>query len=89
MKTATVRNFHVPLPEPMYQRLKRAADIQHRPATQVVKQAIEYWLDEQERLALHEEIGRYAATAAGGNDDLDESLEKAALECLEDTECGR
>jgi predicted DNA-binding protein len=86
MKTAitTSHNFHVPLPEPVYQRLKSVAKQQHKPATQLAKQALEYWLDEQERLTLHEEIASYAATMAGTDEDLDESLEAASLAHLND-----
>jgi predicted DNA-binding protein len=86
MKTAinTSHNFHIPLPEPVYQRLKSVAKKQHKPATQLAKQALEYWLDEQERRALHEEIASYAATVAGTADDLDEFLEAASLEHLND-----
>ena len=54
----------------------------NNPATQLVKQAVEYWLAEQERLALHEEIAAYAAKHAGTVADLDEDLERAAVELL-------
>jgi predicted DNA-binding protein len=88
MKTATKssHNFHIPLPEPVYQRLKSEAQKRRKPATQLAKQALEYWLDEQEKLALHEEIATYAAAVAGTADDLDEALETASLENLEATE---
>jgi predicted DNA-binding protein len=82
MTKAIAHNFHVPLPDSTYQRLKVAAKRQKRPATQVVKQAIDYWLDEQERLILHEQIAEYATHTAGSADDLDETLETAALENL-------
>ena len=88
MKTATSRNFHIPLPEQLYLRLKEAANRQRRPATQLAKQAVEYWLLEQERLALHEEISEYAAQVAGTEADLDETLESAGLEHLADGEKG-
>ena len=89
MKTSPTHNFHVPLPEQLYARLRDLARRQRRPATQLAKQAVEYWLEEQEKLALHEEIARYAAQAAGTGDDLDEQLEAASLEHLKDTERGR
>lgn len=82
MNTATAHNFHVPLPVGVYRRLRSEAERQHKPATQLVKQVVEYWLDEQEKLALHEEIARYAAEVAGTADDLDEQLEAAAVEHL-------
>jgi predicted DNA-binding protein len=86
MKTATAHNFHVPLPSEIYSRLRSEAERQHKPATQLVKQAVEYWLEQQEKLALHEEIACYAAQNADTADDLDEGLETAALEHLRDTE---
>jgi predicted DNA-binding protein len=82
MKTSTAHNFHVPLPAGVYSRLRSEAERQHKPATQLVKQVVEYWLEEQEKLVLHEEIARYAAEAAGTSDDLDELLEAATLEHL-------
>lgn len=86
MKTATSHNFHVPLPNDVYSRLRSEAERQRKPATQLVKQAVEYWLEQQEKMMLHEEITRYAAENAGTADDLDGTLETAALEHLRDTE---
>jgi predicted DNA-binding protein len=85
MKTAAAHNFHVPLPAALYSRLRVEAERQHKPATQLVKQVVEYWLEEQEKLALHEEIARYAAEMAGTSDDLDEQLEFAGVEHLKDS----
>lgn len=80
MKTTTASNFHLPLPTRLYDRLRAAAaEQQHRPATQLAKQAIETWLEEQERMTLHEEIANYAAQAAGSSEDLDEQLEATSL----------
>lgn len=86
MKTAAAHNFHVPLPAVVYSRLRSEAERQHKPATQLVKQAVEQWLEEQEKLALHEEIARYAAETAGTSDDLDEQLEAAGVEHLNTSE---
>ena len=80
VKTVTAHNFHVPLPTDVYSRLRSEAERQHKPATQLVKQAVEYWLEEQEKLALHEEITRYAAETAGTCDDLDEQLEAVSVD---------
>ena len=73
----------------MHDRLRAAAEQQHRPATQLARQAIETWLEEQERLTLHEEIANYASQAAGSSEDLDEQLEATGLEHLNDAEPGR
>jgi hypothetical protein len=86
MKTATSHNFHVPLPKDVYSRLRSEAERQRKPATQLVKQAVEYWLDQQGKLMLHEEIARYAAESAGTADDLDETLASSAFEHMRDTE---
>lgn len=86
MKTATAHNFHLPLPAGIYDRLRSEAARQRKPATQLVKQAVEYWLEEQEKQALHEEIARYAAEVAGTGDDLDETMEAASLEHLHNSE---
>jgi predicted DNA-binding protein len=86
MKTVTVHNFHVPLPSDVYSRLRSEAERQHKPATQLVKQAVEYWLEEQEKLALHEEIARFAAETAGTCDDLDEQMEAVAVEGMNNSE---
>jgi len=86
IKTATSHNFHVPLPTDVYSRLRSEAERQRKPATQLVKQAVEYWLEQQGKLVLHEEIARYAAQNAGSADDLDESLEAASLAHLRETE---
>ncbi len=86
MKTVTAHNFHVPLPSGVYSRLRTEAERQHKPATQLVKQAVEYWLEEQEKHALHEEIACYASEMAGTSDDLDEQLEGAGMEQLINSE---
>src|SRR2546425_10165159 len=75
-----VRNFHLPLPEPTYRRLRDAARRANQPATVVARYAIESWLGQQRKAALHEAIAAYAAEVAGSLDDLDPDLEAASLE---------
>lgn len=82
MKTVTAHNFHLPLSAVVYNRLRSVAGLQNKPATQLVKLAVEYRLEEQKKLALHKDITRYAAKIAGSSDDLDEQLEVAGLEHL-------
>lgn len=86
MKAAAIHNFHIPLPNQLYTRLREVAKRQNRPATQMAKQAVEYWLEEQEKLALHEEIASYATHAAGSSEDLDIQLEEASLKHLDNME---
>ena len=80
MKRTASRNFHVPLPAKTYDRLRDEAERRRRPATQLAREAVESWLAEQERLALHQEIAAYAAGHAGTIEDLDEDLADAAQE---------
>ena len=83
MKQAARHNFHVPLTTPVYQRLRTLAQNRCVPATQLVAQALEDWLERQEKLALHEEIARYAAGQAGTDEDLDPQLEAAGIESMD------
>jgi hypothetical protein len=85
MKTATkgaIRNFHLPLPQRVYEALRAEAAALHQPATAVAREAIEAWLRERKRAAVREDIATYALKHAGTAADLDPSLESAALELL-------
>ncbi len=89
MKHATkddIRNFHLPLPDPLYGRLRKEAERLNRPATALAREAIESWLRQRHREALREAISDYAARHAGSNIDLDEGLEAASVEHLLDEE---
>ena len=80
-----VRNFHLPLPEPTYRRLRDAAARTRQPATTLARHAIEAWLRQHRRSMLREEIARYAADTAGTRDDLDDALETASLDLWRST----
>ena len=75
-----VRNFHLPLPEPTYRRLRDAARQAKQPATALARSAIESWLRQERKAMLHEAIATYAARMAGTRADLDPELEIASLE---------
>jgi hypothetical protein len=79
-----VRNFHLPLPEPLYRRLREAAERTNQPATTLARHAIERWLREHRRTLVREAVARYAAEAVGTGEDLDEALEAASLETWKD-----
>jgi predicted DNA-binding protein len=79
------RNFHVPLPAETYDALREQADSRGIPATSLVREAVEGWLDDQRRMRLAEEIAAYASALAGSTADLDPDLEKAAVESLRTT----
>jgi predicted DNA-binding protein len=76
------KNFHVPLPEELYERLRREAERSGRPATELARTAIRRMLQRRERAALHDAIARYATERAGSASDLDRDLEAAGVEHL-------
>jgi hypothetical protein len=86
MKDAKSRNFHLPLSEGLYDRLRDEAQKRGRPATAVARQALEAWLAQQHRMELHESIAAYARQEAGGPADLDPELEESGLESLREDE---
>ncbi len=77
-----LRNFHLPLPEHVYQTLREEAAAMKQPATVIARQAIESWLRERKKAALREAIATYAAEQAGTSADLDRALEEGGLEML-------
>jgi hypothetical protein len=85
MSTATkgtIKNFHVPLPQRVYDALREEAASLRQPATVVAREAIEAWLRERKRAGVREAIATYAVRHAGTAADLDLSLARASLELL-------
>ena len=82
MKDARSRNFHLPLSEGLYDRLRQEAQRRGRPATAIAREALDVWLAEQRRMELHESIAEYARREAGSSADLDRELEESGLESL-------
>ncbi len=79
-----LRNFHLPLPDPLYEKLRREAERLNRPATALAREAIESWLRQRHKLEMYEAISNYAARQAGSDVDLDEELESASVNHLLD-----
>jgi predicted DNA-binding protein len=77
-----MKNFHVPLPDETYDRLRIASEHSKVPATALAREAIEFWLGQQLRKARHDAIAAFAAEAAGTALDLDDELEAAGIEHL-------
>lgn len=77
-----MKNFHLPLSEGTYEELHRQSTREGRPATIVAREAIERWLEERRKSELHEAIAEYAAERKGSADDLDQDLERAAIDRL-------
>lgn len=88
MTSRAVHNFHVPLQEDLYEELRAQAKRLMRPATELVRQALEQWLEQQRKAALIEAIAAYAAEYAGTAMDLDPELEAAGIENLLQEEAG-
>ena len=77
-----MKNFHIPLPEETYSRLREAAERAQVPATTLAREAIDLWLREQTRKARGEALRAYAIEMAGTELDLDRELEAAGVEHL-------
>jgi hypothetical protein len=77
-----MKNFHLPLPEQTYHRLRAEAQRAQVPATLLARDAIDAWLRELSRRTRHEAIAAYAAEMAGTALDLDPDLESAGIEHL-------
>jgi predicted transcriptional regulator len=70
------------LPGALHDRLRAVATRSKRPTTSLAREAIEAWVEERERQAVHEAITTYATEMAGTAANLDEDLEQAAIEHL-------
>jgi hypothetical protein len=79
---SAMKNFHVPLPDATYNRLRDAAERSGIPATTLAREAIDLWLRQQQRKVRHEAIAAFAAEFAGTSLDLDRDLEAAGVEHL-------
>ncbi len=74
-----MKNFHLPLPRQTYVRLRAEAERIQVPPTELAREAIDLWLDQQTRLARNAAIGSYASEMAGADFDLDPALESAGI----------
>lgn len=83
MNPAT-KNFHVPLPEGLYDELRSAAKEADQPATKFAQELMRVGLDEWRRTRLRAQIAAYAREVAGTVDDLDPELERAGIKAMGD-----
>ncbi|MBI5087288.1 MAG: hypothetical protein HZB13_22140 [Acidobacteria bacterium] len=83
-----MKNFHLPLPEQTYSRLRAEAERAQVPATTLAREALDWWLRQQFRRARRDAIAAYAKDMAGSALDLDPSLEAAGIEHLVKTAKG-
>ena len=75
-------NFHLPLPNPLYEKLREEAKRTKQPATTIARKAIEDWLKLKKKEQLYDELVMYAENYGGTEYDLDENLEKITIEHL-------
>jgi predicted transcriptional regulator len=78
--TDAIHNFHLPLPDSLYEELKEEAKKRKRPATVVARGAIAAWLRSVRRSEVSEAIAAYATRYAGTDADLDEAFEATGIE---------
>ncbi len=81
-----MKNFHLPLPDEIYDQLKLEAHRSRKPATSMARQAIQTWLAARKKLARKQAIAAYAAEMGGTEFDLDRELENATVEFLLESE---
>lgn len=81
-----MKNFHLPLPDEVYDDLKTEAERSQMPATSMARQAIQAWLMARKKIARNRAIKAYAVKMAGTEFDLDRALERATLEVLQEGE---
>jgi predicted DNA-binding protein len=67
----------------LYDRVRDISRESGRPATTMVREAIEEWVVRTEKMRIRDEIAAYAAAEAGGEHDLDPDLEQASAEEFE------
>lgn len=78
----TTRKIDVHLDERLYQRLRAESERTGRPATRIAREAIDRYLEDARKTAVHQAIASYAVSCAGTQADLDSSLEASAVEHL-------
>jgi hypothetical protein len=75
-------NFHLPLPPDLHDELREEAERSGQPATVLAREALRTVLAHKRRQRLHTQIAAFASEYAGSDLDLDQDLERAALEAL-------
>lgn len=78
------KNFHLPLPEALYDELHGVAAAHDKPATRLAVELVEQGLAELRRRERSRQIATYAAAMAGASEDLDAALEAAGLDSIRD-----
>lgn len=74
-----MKNFHLPLPDQTYAKLRSEAERVQVPLTSLVRDVIDQWLKAQLKSKRHAEIAAYAVEFAGTPLDLDRDLESGEV----------
>ena len=82
MITAATKNFHLPLSAALYAGLREAAARAGAPATDVAREAIQAWLNEDRRRQQRTELANFVEANAGSAWDIDPQWEAAGLEII-------
>ena len=82
MITAATKNFHLPLSAALYAGLREAAARAGAPATDVAREAIQAWLNEDRRRQQRTELADFVEANAGSAWDSDPQWEAAGLEII-------
>ena len=80
--SASMSNFHLPLPPELHEMLRTEAESSGQPATTLAREALLSWLTRRRNERLHEELSSWAAEHAGSDLDLDRDLESEGLDLL-------
>jgi hypothetical protein len=81
MASAT-KNFHLPMPEELYDELRSAAREVDQPATRFAQALMRAGLDDWRRTRRRLAVAAYARQVAGSTEDLDPELERAGIQAL-------
>ena len=81
-----MKNFHLPLPDQIYDELKAEAERSRMAATSMARYAIQTWLAARKKTARRQAIAAYATEMAVTEFDLDRALESATLDLLLESE---
>lgn len=79
-----MKNFHIPLPEALYDELRSAAREADQSATQFAQELMRAGLEQWRRTRRRQQTAAYARQVAGSAEDLDPEWERAGIESLTD-----
>ena len=82
MISVAMKNFHLPLSADLYAGLREAAARAGAPATDVAREAIQAWLNEDRRRRQRAELADFVEANAGSAWDIDPQWEAAGLETI-------